>query len=95
MSLESIILEKREGIAKITLNRPKALNALSEQIFSEIAATLEDIGKDESVGVVIITGRAVLSLQGGISRICVSVEQEKGEVRVLKRRCWPGRPSKQ
>jgi enoyl-CoA hydratase/carnithine racemase len=56
MSLESIILEKREGIAKITLNRPQALNALSEQIFSEITAALEDIGKDESVGVVIITG---------------------------------------
>ena len=56
MSFESIILEKKEGIAKITLNRPQALNALNEQIFSEILAALEDIGKDESVGVVVITG---------------------------------------
>jgi len=56
MNFKSIILEKKEGIAKITLNRPEALNALNEQVFSEIVAALEDIAKDESVGAVVITG---------------------------------------
>ena len=56
MSFESITLEKKEGIAKITLNRPQALNALNDQVFSEILAALDDVRKDDSVGVVVITG---------------------------------------
>jgi len=56
MNYESIILEKEQNIARITLNRPEVLNALNDKVFSEILAALEDIGKDESVGVVVITG---------------------------------------
>lgn len=56
MNFESIILEKKEGVAKITLNRPQALNALNERMLSEILAALDDIAKDESVGVIVITG---------------------------------------
>jgi enoyl-CoA hydratase/carnithine racemase len=56
MGYENIVVEKKEGIAKITLNRPQVLNALNQQTFSEIQAALEDIGRDDSVGVVLITG---------------------------------------
>jgi len=56
MDFENIIVEKKEGIAKITLNRPQVLNALNQQVLSEIQAALEDIGKDDKVGVVLITG---------------------------------------
>lgn len=56
MAFENITLEKKEGIARITLNRPQVLNALNQQTFSEIQAALEDIGRDDSVGVVLITG---------------------------------------
>jgi enoyl-CoA hydratase len=56
MGFENIIVEKKEGIAKITLNRPQVLNALNQQILSEIRAALEDIRGDDNVGVVLITG---------------------------------------
>lgn len=56
MDFENIIVEKKEGIAKITLNRPQVLNALNQQIIAEIQAALEDIARDDSVGVVLITG---------------------------------------
>lgn len=56
MSYNKIILEKKDGIAKITLNRPGALNALDEELLSELVAALDDIEKDDSVNVVILTG---------------------------------------
>ncbi|MFC1989925.1 enoyl-CoA hydratase/isomerase family protein [Chloroflexota bacterium] len=56
MTYNTIILEKKNGIAKITLNRPKAMNALSEELLSELVAALDDIEKDDSVNVVILTG---------------------------------------
>jgi len=56
MNYESIILEKEQNIARITLNRPEALNALNDKVFLEILAALEDIGKDDSMGVVVIKG---------------------------------------
>jgi enoyl-CoA hydratase/carnithine racemase len=56
MNFKSIIVEKRDGVAKVTLNRPEALNSLNEQVFSYLLAAFEDIREDDSVGVVILTG---------------------------------------
>ena len=56
MSYTNIIVEKREGIAKITLNRPKALNALNTPLLLELKRALEDIREDKEVNVVILTG---------------------------------------
>ena len=44
------------GIATVTLNRPKQYNALSEDLLSELQSTLDSIGKDPSVRVVVISG---------------------------------------
>ena len=44
------------GVASITLNRPKQYNALSEELLAELQATLDAIGRDESVRVVVIAG---------------------------------------
>lgn len=56
MDFENIILEKRDGVARITLNRPDALNALDVATLGEIARALEDIRDDEGIGVVVLTG---------------------------------------
>jgi len=54
---ETLLTEKREGgIALITLNRPKALNALCNQLLDELANALEGFQKDEEVSSIIITG---------------------------------------
>jgi len=57
MAYNNIILEKEGGIAKITLNRPHVLNALNEELLSEFVAALENIEKDDSINVVILTGK--------------------------------------
>lgn len=56
MSYQNIILEKQNGIARLTLNRPQALNALNEELLAEFAAAINDIEKDDTVNVVILTG---------------------------------------
>lgn len=45
-----------DGVALVTLNRPKALNALSSPLFAELNAALAEFDADESVGAMVITG---------------------------------------
>lgn len=56
MTFETIKVEVKEGIATITLNRPEVLNALNSQVFNELAQAASDLGKDEGVRVVLLTG---------------------------------------
>ncbi len=56
MSFEAIMLEKNEGIATITLNRPEKLNAWSLQMGEEFLEALNDIENDNMTRVVVITG---------------------------------------
>ena len=56
MSYENILFEKKEGIATITFNRPKALNALNRKTVEELQSALLDARDDTSVRVLILTG---------------------------------------
>lgn len=56
MDYENILCEKKEGIATITVNRPKVLNALNVATMDELRRAVLDVWHDDSVGVLIITG---------------------------------------
>lgn len=56
MSYETLILDRKDGIAYLTLNRPQVFNAISEQMIQEMKKAIEEIQGDPGVGVVIITG---------------------------------------
>ncbi len=56
MAYELILLEIQEGIATISVNRPKALNALNPQVMEEIGAALKEISRNPEVRVAILTG---------------------------------------
>ncbi len=56
MSYEFIISEKRDRVGVITLNRPKQLNALCDQLIDEMGAALADFENDENIGCIVITG---------------------------------------
>src|ERR1700754_775272 len=53
---ETLLLEKRERVAIITINRPDKLNALNIKTREEGAALLDELRNDDSVGVVVFTG---------------------------------------
>ncbi|MBN2716866.1 MAG: 1,4-dihydroxy-2-naphthoyl-CoA synthase [Deltaproteobacteria bacterium] len=51
-----VIYEKAEGIAKITINRPKVRNAFRPQTVMELSRAFDDARNDPDVGVIILTG---------------------------------------
>lgn len=53
---ETLLLEKRDRVAIITINRPDKLNALNIKTREEGAALLDELRDDDSVGVVVFTG---------------------------------------
>jgi len=56
MNYENILLEKKNSIAYVTVNRPKALNALNMTTMEELRAAFTDIKSDTSIRVAILTG---------------------------------------
>ena len=56
MSYQTLIFEEKDQIAYITLNQPKSLNALSQQVLEELRAVAEELKQSSSVKVVIISG---------------------------------------
>ena len=56
MAYETIITETRGKVGLVTLNRPKALNALNLQLLAELVAAVKDFDADAGIGAVVITG---------------------------------------
>jgi enoyl-CoA hydratase len=56
MGYENLLYEKKDGIAFITVNRPKVLNALNRQTVEELRDVLLDARDDDAVRVLILTG---------------------------------------
>ncbi|HLY60425.1 MAG TPA: enoyl-CoA hydratase-related protein [Terriglobia bacterium] len=56
MSFETLIYEKRDGIAYVTLNRPEKLNALNQKVMQELGSCFESIRDDDQVAIAILTG---------------------------------------
>lgn len=56
MEFKSIIYTKEKGIARITINRPEARNALNTIVRQEIREAIRDVEEDKEVRVAIITG---------------------------------------
>ncbi len=56
MSYEFILTEIRGHVGLVTLNRPKALNALNNQLVRELMDALEAFDKDDNFGAMVVTG---------------------------------------
>jgi len=56
MDFRDIIYEKKDGIAKITINRPEVRNAFRSRTLHEMIQAFRDAWQDGSIGVVVLTG---------------------------------------
>jgi enoyl-CoA hydratase len=56
LKLDTVLYEKRNGVAYVTLNRPKVLNALNALTWSDLRRAFEDAQDDAGVRGVILTG---------------------------------------
>jgi enoyl-CoA hydratase len=55
-TFETILVEQRNRVGLITLNRPKVLNALNQKLTSELIEVAETFDRDPTVGCIVITG---------------------------------------
>lgn len=53
---ETILVTRTDRVATITLNRPKALNALNSQVMTEVTSAAAELDRDSGVGAIILTG---------------------------------------
>jgi len=65
MAEKSVLLEKKEGIATITFNRPDAMNAMNQALVDELLAALACVQQDAEVRVVVLTGSGKAFSAGG------------------------------
>ena len=56
MNFNNILVESENGLARVTINRPKKLNALNKETIEELSNAFEILEKDENIKVIIITG---------------------------------------
>jgi len=56
MSYETIILERKDGVGTLTLNRPEKLNALNRKMTEELNSAIVEVAKDKGVRVLVVTG---------------------------------------
>jgi len=57
MEYKTLIVEKADGVAKVTLNRPEAMNAINDELLQDLEKAFNELEKDEEVRAVIITGK--------------------------------------
>ena len=65
MSFENLLVERDGGVAILTVNRPKVLNALNSQTLDELRRAILDLKRDDAVRAVILTGAGEKSFIAG------------------------------
>ncbi len=65
MAYENVLLEKEDRVAILSINRPKALNALNNDTLLEIRSIITEIKEDSSIDILIITGAGDKSFVAG------------------------------
>ncbi len=65
MKANDVLYEAEDGIAWITINRPEKMNALTEQMFIDLAEVVETADLDEAVGLIVITGAGEKAFSSG------------------------------
>ena len=80
MEYEDLLLDKKDGIATITLNAPEKMNALTVGIKRSLSLAVDDIANDDDVRVVIVTGAGRGFCAGGdVSRMGAAREKTRSE----------------
>lgn len=77
MAYETILVETKGNVGIVTLNRPKALNALNSQLFKELNAVLDGWETDENIRCVVLTGSEKAFAAGA-------------DIREMEPLSWPG-----
>jgi len=86
MSYETIVVEKKDYIARITFNRPERLNAINSTLGLEVKEVLEKFSADDQVRILIITGNPRIREKEGQQEIkhCFSAGWDLSETAAVE-----------
>jgi enoyl-CoA hydratase len=73
-SFETILVTRDDRVGTITLNRPKALNALNSQVMTEVGAAATELDQDPGIGAIIVTGNEKAFAAGADIKEMASLE---------------------
>jgi enoyl-CoA hydratase len=80
MSYNNILVENKDQVQYITINRPKQLNALNKETIEELSSAMSSAEKDASIGVIILTGSGEKSFVAGADiKEFADFDTEKGK----------------
>src|SRR2546422_3514444 len=65
MAYEYILVEKENGVAILTMNRPDQLNAMNRQLSGELHDAVKQMEADEAIGCIVITGAGDRAFSAG------------------------------
>jgi len=65
MAYEFILVEKDQGVAFLTMNRPEVLNAMNRQLSAELQDAVKEMNADDDVGCIVITGSGKRAFSAG------------------------------
>jgi enoyl-CoA hydratase len=100
VAYEHVLIEKKERIAYVTLNRPEVLNALNDKLMGELGVVFDEVAGDAEIDVLILTGAGEKAFAAGadISEInqkdaLSGLAMAESGQRVLRRLETMGKPS--
>jgi len=64
MAYKNIIVEKKDGIETITINRPNVLNALNIETIGELSKAVDELEEDKKMKVAVLTGKGKAFIAG-------------------------------
>lgn len=96
MNYETIILERKEGIGYLTLNRPDRANTISAQLAQEVVAAMDEVEADAEYRVLILSGAGSRHFCGGadlrdFARRASESRASGAEVKSVEQRAVPRR----
>src|SRR6476646_5570228 len=78
MSFENLLIERDAGVAIVTVNRPKVLNALNTQTLDELRRAILELQRDEAIHAVVLTGAGEKSFIAGADINELAVQSPTG-----------------
>jgi 2-(1,2-epoxy-1,2-dihydrophenyl)acetyl-CoA isomerase len=88
MNYSTLLLEKKDGIGLIRMNQPQKMNALSADLRADLLACLDDMGRDQAIRAIVLTGSGkAFSAGGDLSELKkkMAVSQSRDYVRGVSR----------
>jgi enoyl-CoA hydratase/carnithine racemase len=79
MPWETILLEKKEGVGVLTLNRPERMNAFDEKMEAEFVQVIQEVSQDDEIRVLVVTGAGKAFCAGAdVGRMSSGERKPKG-----------------